>query len=408
MVFADILYGLLVLEGESNRHEERMVETTTQTLEAYTGLTRKTIRKELDRLLSLESPYRWREEEGSRPNSRLLVQPDYTRLYQTRHLYKPLPFVENRWGSVLARPLPGRKNGSRFPYAILNLLLRKPPGHLTGFAEIRQRIKKRGAHKPPDPVLVWESLTFLLDLGLVSGDKTAGFRTVPTGFAEDGLTRYQAVLESDDQTVNPWGWAAAEPADLVALVQEIATLGRFDPLRYGPEMLEDLATLRPETDLGYLRYAVKRHRKRPQTADRWPACWRLFQNNLARQRTQIRSPKVHLTFFPDHVHHHPLQLPRFQPARLRWGKLVIWVNDRRFAASGIGREESIEAQLWSGDEMVWRRQLTYEDSVVRHDCTAVLKSPDPPRLLFQARSPIRLKQFSLDIQLEAEVLEEKK
>ena len=388
-----------------------MVETDTGALETNTGLTRKTIRKELDRLLLLELPYRWREEEGSRANGRLLVQPHYTDLYKKRHLYKPLSFIENRWAWVLAQPLPGRSNGSRFPYAMLNLLLRKRPGGRTPFAEIQQRIKKRGARKPPDPALVWESVTFLIDLGLVAGDKAAGFEAIPSRFEADGPTRYQSVLRlgtrPGEPTAEPWEWAQNEPVELVALLQEIAALGRFDPLRYGPEMIEDLATLRPETDLDHLNYAVKRHRKRPQTADRWQACWQLFQNSLSRSQMHIASPKIRLAFSPEHDHSHQLQLPPYRPARLRWGKLVIWVNDRRFAASGIGRDESIEAQLWSGAEMVWRRQLTYEDSVVRHDCTALLKRPEPPRLLFQARSPVRLRQFSLDVQIEAEVLEEK-
>ncbi len=404
MLFADAAYFLLAIKGETNTQAERFVETTTEELQSLTGLTRKTIRKQLDRLLALAPPYQFIEEEGVMANGRLLKQPHYQELARRHHIQKPLSFMHNEWGWVLAQPLPAQSKASRFPYAILNIMLRKPNGRFAPFKELQKRIQKRGARKLPDPMQVRKALAYLQNLNLIE-EKGESYLLRKAQFGQNGRQKYErSFVASIEQVTHVWQWAIEEAPERARLAQEIVTLGQFDEQRYGKEIFYDLAQIRPETDLVWLKYAVHRHRHRPQAKDRWQKCWQLFQNSLTRQRYGSQSEKLKLKFYPQDNHLVQLRLPNHQPAELRWGKLVVWVRDGRFQATGMGRPETILVQLQQREKVLWERTVSYEDSVVRLDLTAVLSQTTAPIFQFQAKALKPLKQFSLDVLIEAEYI----
>ncbi|GJM40111.1 MAG: hypothetical protein DHS20C20_03930 [Ardenticatenaceae bacterium] len=406
MLFADAIYFLLATRGETNRKGHRFVETTIIELQTLTSLTRKTIRKQMDRLLQLDAPFQFVEEDGITPNSRLLKQCYYQKLNQERCIQKPQSFMRNHWGWVLAQPLPGQNKSSRFPYAILNILVRKPNGRLTSLKELQKRIQKRGARKLPSLMHVQKAIAFLQDLNLIAKDGE-GFRLNKAQFAQNGRSQYEKLAKpsSNKQETQLWQWATKETPKRAKLAQEIATLGQFDARTFGKEIFYDLAQIQQDTDLDWLKYAVQRHRHRPQTKDRWQRCWQLFQNRLTQQKYGARSPKVHLKFSHQTKHTIQLTLPNHQPAELRWGKLVIWVEDSRFIATGMGRQETIQVKLgWQYDNFFWKRKISYEDSLIRLDLTAVLKQTSTPLFEFHASTQKPLRQFSLDILLESEYI----
>lgn len=405
MLFADAVYFLLAAKGETNAQAHCFVETTTDELHTLTGLTKKTLRKQLDRLLQMDPPFQFKEEDGIGANGRLLKQCHYFELKQRPCVQKPQSFMGNHWGWVLAQPMPGQSKTSRFPYAILNILMRKPNGRFTTLKELQKRIQKRGTHKLPPLGQVQKALTFLQDLNLIAKEDE-GYRLIKAQFDQNGRWQYETLLATppNKEAVQLWQWATQEAPKRAELAQEIAALGQFDVLTHGKEIFYDLAQIQLETDLVWLKYAVHRHRHRVQAKDRWQKCWQLFQNRLNQQRYGGRSAKVHLKFSPQASHHIQLELPHHQPSELRWGKLVIWVEDGRFTATGIGRAETILIQLQQQKTMLWQREIRYEDSLVRLDLTAVLRQPNNPVFEFHASAPKPLKQFSLDILLEAEYI----
>lgn len=403
MLFADAVYFLFADRGVFNRDGARIVETTTAELETLTGLTRKTIRKQLDRLLLLPPPFQLVEEAGVLANGRLLKQPHYAQLQTERHLLKPCAFMRQKWGWVLAQPLPNQNKSSRFPYALFNVMWRKPNGRFTSFQELQQRSKKQGARKLPDSAPIYEALRFLQNLGLVE-EQNGRFRLLKAQVWQSAAPLYASLMAPKQPQANVWVWAEEEAPERVSLAQEIAALGQYDTAVHAKEIFYDLAHIQPDTDLKWLRYAAQRHRHRPPSPERWRNCWQLFKRTLQRQRYGGQSAKHHLTFQTEMHHTLHLTLPNHRPNELRWGKLVVWVQDGRFLATGIGRTETVLVQLQDGDELLWQRRIGYEDSVVRCDLTAVLRQANAPTFHFLAETAVPLPQFSLDVQLECEYI----
>ncbi|MEM8859853.1 MAG: hypothetical protein AAGD96_16110, partial [Chloroflexota bacterium] len=405
MLFADCVYYLLTVRGETNYNGERYVETTTQELETLTGLTRKTIRKEIDRLLNLPAPYTFLEEDGIIPNGRVLKQPNFNNLPQHSHLFKPLELINNHWGWVMGQALPQNQKISRFPLAILNLLLRKPNGRSASVYEFQKRTQKAGAKKLPDLNNIWRALSFLQSLEVIQPENENHFKLNAVAFKQDGRARYTQLVndELSKQSIT-WEWPADFPDERVNTAKRLAALGNFNPHEHGVEIMQALSLIQPNTDLKLLEYAVKRHRNRPPSANRWQNCWQLFENKLNRARASSKTEKFRFSFYPNAEHVTQFVLPDHKPDRLRWGKIVIWVADSRFVATGIGRETEIQVKLDLNSEFLWQRSITHEDSLLRADCTGRLRQTKEPNFTFKARAPEPLRQFRIDVQIEAQYI----
>ena len=159
------------------------------------------------------------------------------------------------------------------------------------------------------------------------------------------------------------------------------------------------------TDLQWLRYAVHRHRLRPPGADRWRNCWSLFENKLQQLAQGVSSPKQTITLKENATAEVRLQIgSEATQQQVRWGKLVVWVNDKRYRFAGVGHDEAVQVTLKRHTNIVWQRLLTYEDSVVRCDLTAVFQQHGFAPLTLTASAKRPLRHLSLAAQLEAELL----
>lgn len=405
MLFWDALYYLLAIHGLSNPQGHRYVETNYDELQSLTGLTRKTLRKQIDKALASPAPYQIKEEEGIAPQSWVLKHRFYDTINQGKRIQKPVGMMQQGWGWVLAQPYIGHKKSSRFPLAILNILLRKPAGHTTTIQELAQRVKKSTAHAPPDLTHIQQAITHLEALALINSN-SSGVWVIKEQFNLDGRVLYKnlaetAVFNSTQDTLVQWGNKIDIARTKTTL--EIMHLGQFEA-SYFKEIFHSLAHIQHQTDLSWLLYAVHRHRHRLQTHQRWQNCWQLFQNTLQKNMYGTTSKKVHINLSKQSAHKLQLTLPQHDPQTLRWCKLVLWICDARFLSCGIGREEKVKIEVWDANSLIWQCQLGYEHEIVRCDLTAIVRKQTMPIIQIQITTPSQLPQFSLDCLLEAQYL----
>lgn len=409
MLFWDATYYLLQTQGQSNSDGHRYVETNYAELQTLTGLTRKTLRKQIDQAIAHLPPYQIREEAGIAPQSWVLKHYFYEDIKQGKRIQKPIELMRNSWGWVLAQPYLGHKKSSRFPLAILNILLRKPTGRTTTIQELSQRVRKSTSHSPPDIIHIQRALAHLENLGLIDRDDS-GYWVAKEQFRLNGRSFYEnltqtAITPSNQNDLIQWGNQVDTVRTQTTL--EIMDLGQFETTHF-KEIFQSLTYIQRDTDLDWLRYAVHRHRHRPQGRQRWQNCWQLFQNTLHKQAYGTTSEKIHIDLSQHYAHNIQLSLPPHEANALRWCKLVIWVRDGRFLSCGMGRAETVQINVWHQHKPVWQREVSYEDEIVRCDLTAVMRQASEPSIKLHVVAPTQLPQFSFDFILEAQYLPRRK
>lgn len=377
MLFWDAVFYLLAVRGEWNEQGHHFVETTHAEMAALTGLTHRTLRQKLDLALANPDPYRLHEEDGIIAHGRILKFRQWRELNsREKIILKPAGFMNNGWAWVLSQPYPGESKTARFPLAILNRLLMKPPGRATTRAELIQRTRQPGRKKLPDTGDVNQALAHLLALRLIEQTEPEEFQVCREQFAIPAQRIWQQVARSLLSSPEPDKVQQARQLDAPRAAQalRLAELGQFDLDRHFNEIFYDLSRFRLETDLPHLEYVVYRNRRKPAAADRWQNCIIAFERRLAQQSGQVASEKVTFDLRAAPAQTLKLALPPDE-RQLRWGKLVIWYEDRRFAFSGQPvTREPVLAQLHLGETTLWERALTYETGVIHHDLTAPMQN----------------------------------
>ncbi len=407
MVFADALYFLLGKRGFTQHETDRHVETNLDELTQLTGLTSKTLRKMIDGGLSQPEPFRLRQNQGFAAHTFTFGFDQYEEQFLAKYARKPFSYLQQNWCSTLALPYPNAQKSSRFPLAILNVFWRKPNGKVIRFSELSKRIQKPNSTSPPDPLFVHQALEHLQKLELITQVDSGGYRFQREQLSQDGyrIWQHQVLHQQSKASEELIEWGQAQNPKLAQVAQELIRLGNYDFDTNFRKIFNSLSLVRLETDLPWLQYAVKRHRHRPATADRWAKCWKLYENSLAANQTRQQSAKVKL-YLKDQVEHVAvLKLESIEKHTLRWGKIVIWVNDKRQQLTGYGHNETILTMLQKGKRLVWQRELTDENELVRFDLTADMQqdlSDICYRLKMRASAP--LPQVKIEAQIEAEFL----
>jgi hypothetical protein len=411
MLFWDALYFLLATKGEQNRAKEPFFETDYDELQALTGLTRKTLRKQIDTALPVLAV-----EAGVRGFAFVLKfkggigSKGGVGAKGGKKIQKTTNYMANGWGWVLCQPYPTQTKSSRFPLAILNLFWRKPAGRTIGLAEIGQRCRKANARKLPDPKHITQAVAHLLALGLLQADTEGQFLLVRQQFQVAGRQVWERVqaeakgidgLSISTKQQKRFINATTESPVRANLAQEIINKGQFDFETHFLEIFYDLAYIQLDTDLPALFYAVHRHRHRPASKDRWVKCRHLFQNTLKKQSQIVTSPKIQFDFTSQTHHQTNLTLPA-DPRPPRWGKLVLWLNDKQFASSGRGQPFVLQVALQSNANPIWQTTLTYENEIVRCSLTTDLQQQSSICYELTATIDHPTRQLTLEAQLEVE------
>ncbi|MEM7803086.1 MAG: hypothetical protein AAF633_28105 [Chloroflexota bacterium] len=128
LLFWHGIYFLMASEGETVDSGERAVVVTYEQLTGITGLSRKTIRKLLDRAINEPAPFQITVEEGVKAYTYRLILPHFDHAVCSKRAAIPYRFMTEEWISVLSAPPGGQTRGSRFPITVLNLFLKLPRG----------------------------------------------------------------------------------------------------------------------------------------------------------------------------------------------------------------------------------------------------------------------------------------
>lgn len=408
MLFWDAFFYLLQTEGEKDRQGIPFIEFTYEEVEVLTSLS--DVRRVIDVALQLPPPYTVKEEPGIRPYSYLLKLEQADAIWEKeRIILKPGSFVGNGWLRLLNQPYPGKKWASRFPLAVVNQLLRKPGGRGATVAALQRQTQKPENKRPPDKAEIVTALTHLLALGLVErvDGEAERFRVCRARF---DFPAAQAAAQMNNQrqtavTALEQRLAAIDP-DRAALAVELAQTGNFDLDQHSKEIFHALTLINWDTDLPLLTDVIKRRRNRPPSAQRWQDCWAAFERKVARASKLFCSDKEKVVL--DRVGEQRVRL-QIEPAaagRVRWGKLVVWYNDKQYAFCGRPSvvDTAVTLQLWHDTTLLWERPLSYEDEVVRYDLTAHLQTIDRPWYDCVIMTKRPLPQVRLKMMLEAQYI----
>ncbi len=409
MLFWDAVFYLLAVRGETNQHNHRFTETTFKELTTLTGLSTRSLRKQLDVAMAQPEPRQLREEEGIIAYGRLLKFQQYDEMMAgEKLLLKPTAFMANGWGELLNRPYPGAKKSSRFPLTVLNRLLMKPNGRLTSRAELISRSRHpnpRKGKKPPDAAVIAQAIDHLLALGLIEavGDDKFMARREQFNLPAAQIWAQMEGATSADYLPEAVHHAQKQDPARAELALQLAAMGNFGLDAHFKEIFYELSQFRLETDREWVEYVVKRHRGKPAGAKRWQRCVAAIERKLQQESALMHSVKCKLALRHAAPYKCELTLPP-NSRRLRWGKLVVWYEDARYKRSGLSTEDEVEARLWLGDDLIWKRPLTYRDAVEHFDLTAVLRQhPDAVfRFVITAVSPLR--HVTVSAMLEAQYI----
>lgn len=426
MLVWDAVYFLLTICGQTNRQQERFVDVRLQDIAALTDITTKRIRSVLDDGLTLPEPFRLWEEEGDGAYTlRLKFKRLEEQFRQGKAVQKPVSFMQaeggaqtvtdsaksyerweaqRNWGIIFSRPYPDAAKASRFPLAILNLFLGRPNGRFISLDELVRRCGKKKSKSNPERFHLRTAADHLLALGLLVEPEPERFQLVREQLHTSGEAAWQQLLNQRSKAAAKQRvWITKQNQTLLKLAKELAQLGKFDPITHLREIYDYLYSLQLETDLPLLKTVATSHRRRPPGRNRWHDCCDAFEKKLRRQQTIVRTPKVKLDLKRQAEQRAPLRLQTQAKAVIRFGRLVLWINDRRFRAVGMERAAQISVVLKQQAQTIWQRIVTYEDALVHADLTASMKQADPVYEI-EIKSGRPLRQFTITAQLEAEFL----
>lgn len=409
MLFWDAVFYLLATEGNPNPSGYRFIEASYNDLQNLADLSKKTLRKMIDMAMALDDLDKLWEEEGIKPYSFRLIHKQYEeRLASDKVILKPVSYMKNGWAWVIAQTYPNTSKKSRLPLAVLNVLFRRPHGQTASFREIVSRCRNK--KKPPDAAEVEKAISHLVKLDLISKVEPDRFRLTRERFEINGREAWQQIqsLNSPANTEHLVQWANKIDPQRSRLAVEIAELGRFDYQRHFKEIFFDLASVQNEQEMGWLRYVVDRKRGyRLTSKQRWRSVWKSYERKLHNEMFVIVSEKVRFNLGKNEVFQAAISLDEHHPNLVRWGKLVVWVNDARYRFCHLQRPETVQVMLKRKENLVCLIHLNCEDEVIRCDLTMDLRvTKNPTYDLFVAvERPLR--QFSIAARLEVEYLSQR-
>lgn len=384
LLFGHVIYYLVAKSGIDQHTQIAKIEVTYDQLEALSGLTRKTLRKLLDQAHDAPPPFTIVEEEGIASYTFLLKLPHFKTLIAKKSEKKirvPVSLIENGWLTLLRQTLPGQIRPSRYPLSIMNLFLQQPSGKWLTSKELVRRLKRRNQQRPPDLSSVMPALEWLKELGLlepVDQNSERFYRLNRNQLGQKATQIAENIKAIKAQAISThlgliqWG----EKIDPVCanLTLEIIKRGNFHLETHFKEIFYDVGKLSVENDLEFLYYAIDRHRNRPQAADRWQACYRLFLNHLNKQMIQVRSNQIQIHLKRDEAYQLPLSLVLANGIRVRWGRCVIWINDHRPEGLNFLKRHPITIKLSTPLQLIWSKSLTYEYERLKVDLTSELSA----------------------------------
>ncbi len=410
MLVNDALFYLFATTGQdSDNRQGRYMEVTTEEWEVLTGLSNRSVRQQLDSAIQVLG---LQQSEGIKPYSLFLKLPSYYQLLTSGAetvIRKPLGFMANGWSTLFSKP-PDRQNSAkatRFPLSIVNLLFRKPPGHLTSTAEMIRRTQHPDRKKPPEASDIQKAVQYLKRLGLLAEPKPDQFHLCREQFDSPALPLWQQIQQQPDDP---------PPDEVIRLRQQdeprvertlhLLQIGQLERERYFQEIFYDLAQFRWESDAALIEQVVYKQRHKLNQPDRWQSCRKHILSQIAQQNRFIHTPKMMTEWRTETRQRLLLQWP--DPSvdwrQIRWAKLVLWYEDHRFDSCGEPSGSGVKVRLEHAGNVLWQRSLSYETPEMRYDLTTDLKRRElPPEYELFLESDVPLPQVTIKAQLEAQV-----
>jgi hypothetical protein len=220
----------------------------------------------------------------------------------------------------------------------------------------------------------------------------------------DGRQAWQQIQSQESVKDNSslLEWARKIDPQRAVLAEEMANLGGFDFHKHFKEIFFDLAGVQHPLEIEWLRYVVKRKRSYQLSSKRrWQSVWKSYERKLHKEQFGSASQKVRVNLAQIAKTMAELSLDNHDLDLLRWGKLILWVNDARYQFCGLRRPEMVQVSLEREGILICCHQLCCEDEVVRCDLTKDLRSTHTPlyQLFVEAERP--LPQFTIEARLEA-------
>lgn len=356
MLFFDAIYYLFEQHGWTAADGSRRMETNRPQLERLSGIAERTLNKPINSLYEQPAPYTIYDEGVGR--GYILVLADYEQTLVRGVVSKPIALVENEWLRVAFG-----KTKSRFPLAILNSFLARPHGkRRMRLGEIRARCKHPERAKIPPTSKVVDGLATLVDLQLVRWVDDDLYELVFETF----FLHPQQVMGQRDEAEPEIVETVRELDPLrVTRMYQLTTAGSLRVSQFADEMLRDLRYVGTEEEFQILLGSVGRKRVPSNDPARWGEMWAAYCDARARKVVRVESEKRHVSLAQGGLQRMELMLDA--PKRLRYIKLVIWLDD---ALGLLHYHKGVTVRVVDDDIIVREKVLSGEDGLERWDLSA--------------------------------------
>jgi len=349
-------------------------------------------------------------EDSVKVGSVLIILENYTQRISKNSDYKllqkPNEFVENGWLWVMGQPYFNAITSSRFPLSLMNIFFQfRDPNAVLPFSELLNKSKKADSVGTPDNEHINQALDHLMRLGLIREVRDDSFQLVRNQLNKDGREIYTILKRRFDTLPNNELLRKCRSIDpqRALFTEKIAKTGQFDiDDPYITEIFEDLKRFVLDTDMDLLLTAAHL-RRNIRLNKRWSAIKNTFQNYLEKETSLVKVKKKIVLHPKVQKIRLTLPLSERKEMKIRYGQLIICLQDNIFNLIGIGREYQIRLSLNRGDVVVWQQTLSYENAKIQVDLTKEMQiSPEVSYDLTLETEPIN--QVQINIQLIAQYL----